>query len=69
MGTVNLTAGTATVSNTSVTANTRIFLTVQAVSGTVGTLYVDGRVAGTSFTITSTEIADTSTIAWLLIEP
>lgn len=69
MGTVNLTAGTATVANTSVTANTRIFLTIQSVSGTLGIPYVDGRVAGTSFTITSTNSSDTSTIAWLLIEP
>jgi hypothetical protein len=69
MGTVSLTAGTATVSNTSVTANTRIFLTVQSLGGNLGIHYVSARVPGTSFTITSSDIGDTSTIAWLLIEP
>lgn len=68
MGTVALTAGTAIVSNTSVTASTRIFLTAQS-GGAPGALYVSARTAGTSFTITSTNVADTSLVAWLLVEP
>ncbi|MER7794889.1 hypothetical protein [Streptomyces sp. NPDC097640] len=69
MGTVALTAGTATVSTTAVTANSRIFLTNQALGGTAGFLRVSARTAGTSFTITSSSGSDTSTVAWLLVEP
>lgn len=71
MGVVTLVAGTATVNNTSVTANTRIFLTGQnnGASGTPGTPRVSARVAGTSFTITSSSGSDTSTVAYELKEP
>lgn len=69
MGTVALTAGAATVSTTAVTANSRIFLTNQALGGTAGFLRVSARTAGTSFTITSSSGTDTSTIAWMLVEP
>ena len=69
MGTVALVAGTATVSNVLVTANTRIFLTIQSPGGTVGSVYVHARTLNTSFTIKSTSILDTSTVAYLLIEP
>ena len=69
MGTAVLAAGTVTVANNSVTANTRIFLTSQVDGGTPGFIRVSARVASTSFTITSGSGADTSTIGWLLIEP
>lgn len=69
MGTATLVAGTIVVANTSVTANTRIFLTVQTAGGTQGFLRVSARTAGTSFTITSTAVSETSTVAWLLVEP
>ncbi len=70
MGVATLVAGTVTVSNTSVTANTRIMLTTQSVVGTVGVPYISARVAGTSFTITSSSGGlDNSTVAWVLIEP
>lgn len=69
MGTSTLVAGTVTVANTSVTANTRIFLTTQTIGGVIGVQYISARVVGTSFTITSNNVADTSTVAWLLIEP
>ena len=69
MGTTILVAGTQVVSTTKVTANSRIFLTNNANGGTVGALYVSARSAGISFTITSTSGTDTSTIAWLIIEP
>lgn len=68
-GTATLVAGTVTVSNTSVTANSRILLTVQTPGGTVGAVYVSARTAGTSFTITSTSGTDTSTVAYEIIEP
>ncbi|MFG2848485.1 hypothetical protein ACGF12_35800 [Kitasatospora sp. NPDC048296] len=69
MGVSVLVAGTVTVANTSITASTRVQLTIQSPGGTVGVQYVSARTAGTSFTITSNNVADTSTVAWLLIEP
>jgi hypothetical protein len=69
-GTATLNGTTAVViNNTSVTANTRIQLTIQAPGGTVGSPYVSTRTAGTSFQIKSTTAGDTSTVAWLLVEP
>lgn len=68
-GTATLTAGAVTVSNTSVTANSRIFLTSQADGGTPGWLRVSARSAGTSFTITSSSGSDTSTVAYQIFEP
>lgn len=70
-GTAVLVGGTVTVSTAAVTANSRILLTVQAL-GTVTVPKAVGataRTAATSFTITSADATDTSTIAWALIEP
>jgi hypothetical protein len=69
MGTATLVAGAVTVANTSVTANSRIFVTSQVDGGTPGWLRVSARVAGTSFTITSSSGTDTSTVAYLIVEP
>jgi hypothetical protein len=69
MGTATLVAGTVTVNNTLVTANSRIFLTAQNTGGTPGALRISARVAATSFTITSSSATDTSLAAWLIIEP
>ena len=69
MGVATLVGGTVTVNNTKVTANSRIFLTSQADGGTPGALRVSGRVAGTSFTITSSSGTDTSTVAFQILEP
>lgn len=70
MGTATLTAGAATVSNTSVTANTRIFLTSQDDNGgTPGFLRVTTITASTSFVITSSSGTDTAIVAWMLVEP
>lgn len=69
MGTAVLVAGTVTVNTTKVTANSRIFLTAQTPGGTVGAVYVSARTAGTSFAITSLNVLDTSTIAWMIVEP
>jgi hypothetical protein len=68
-GTAVLVAGTVTVANTSVTANSRILLTSQVDGGTPGFLRVSARVAATSFTITSSNVADTSTAAFEIFEP
>ena len=69
-GTIALVAGTATVSNTSVTATSRIFLTAQSLGTVVipQALAVTARTAGTSFTITSQSATDTSTIAYEIFE-
>lgn len=69
MGTSVLVAGAVVVANTSVTASSRIFLTSQVDGGVPGFLRVSTRTAATSFTITSSSVADTSTVAWMLIEP
>jgi hypothetical protein len=68
-GTATLVAGTATVANTSVTANSRIFLTSQADGGTPGFLRVTAKTAGVSFVVTSSNAADTSVIAYEIFEP
>ncbi|NUP38962.1 MAG: hypothetical protein HOY76_18585 [Streptomyces sp.] len=67
MGQATLAAGTVTVANTSVTANTRPFLSRMAAGGTLGQLSVTVS-AGVSFTITSSSGTETSTVNWLLIE-
>lgn len=68
-GTAVLVAGSKVVSNTSVTASSRILLTSQADGGTPGWLRVSARTAGTSFTITSSSATDTSTVAYQIFEP
>lgn len=67
IGQATLVAGTVTVNNTSVTANSRIFLTVETAGGTQGILSYT-KVAATSFTINSTNAADTSVVNWLIVE-
>jgi hypothetical protein len=71
MGTATLNSTTAVlVATTAVTANSRIFLTTQAPAGTaIGTPYVSARTAGTSFQMKSTGTSDTSTVAWMIVEP
>jgi hypothetical protein len=66
VGNSTLVGGTITVSNTSVTANSQIFVTVSTSSGTRGFLST-AKVAGTSFTITSTSNTDTSAVDWWII--
>ena len=69
MGTATLVGGTVTVSTNKVTANSRIFLTRQGEGGTVGDPCVTTKTAGTSFVIKSSSASDTSTVAWLIINP
>lgn len=69
MGQATLIGGTVVVSNTSITANTRIFLSRETLGGTAGHLAISARTASTSFTILSSSGTDTSTVNWLLIEP
>lgn len=70
-GICTLAAGTCTVTTTSVTANSRIFLTEQTL-GTItvpSALAVSARTAGTSFTILASALTDTSVVAYEIFEP
>ncbi|KAG6559273.1 hypothetical protein RHABOEDO_001899 (plasmid) [Candidatus Rhabdochlamydia oedothoracis] len=59
-----------TVANNTVTLNTRIFLTNNNPSGlALGEVFVALVIPGVSFTIASIAMGDTSSIAWLLVEP
>ena len=69
MGVATLVAGVVTVNTTKVTASSRILLTSQSDGGTVGFLRITARTAGTSFTVTSSSVLDTSTFAWIIVEP
>lgn len=71
MGVVTLSAGAATVLNTTITANTRIFLTNndQDPLNLAGFVRVTGRTPRVSFSIASTNETDVYMIAWLLIAP
>lgn len=71
MGVATMVLGTVTISTTKVTANSRIYLTVQSL-GTVAVatpIAVTTRSAGTSFTISSSSATDTSVVAWMIVEP
>jgi len=68
-GTAVLVAGTVTVANTNITANSRIFLTSNLDGGTPGFVRVSAKTASTSFVITSSSGTDTSTIAYEIFEP
>jgi len=63
-----MTAGSITISTTAVTTNSRIHLTINVPGGTVGSVYVSSKTAGTGFTITSTSSTDTSQVAWMIVE-
>jgi hypothetical protein len=69
MGTAVMSAGTVTAPTTAVTATSRVFVSRQSSGGTVGSIGVGTRTPGTSFTIVSSSVLDTSTVAWLLVEP
>ena len=67
MGTVAVNGTTAvTVATTAITANSRIFMTINVPGGTPGSPYVFSQSAATNFTIKS-QAADSSTVAWLII--
>lgn len=70
-GVTTLSGGASVVSNTSVTADSRIFLSVQSL-GTVTVptpIAVTARDVGVSFTVTSSNVIDTSVIAFEIFEP
>lgn len=65
IGTVSLSSGTATVANTNIAANDRIFLSVNTVGGAGHLSYNIN--AGVSFTVTSTDGTDTSTLSYFIV--
>lgn len=64
-----MTAGSIAVANTSVTANSRIFVCRNAGGTNPGAWYVSAQTAGTGFTATSTNAADTGTGVFVIFEP
>lgn len=68
VGNATLVGGAATVTTTAATANAYIMLTRKTSGGTIGTAVTYTIMAGTSFTITSDNILDTSTFTWLIVK-
>lgn len=69
MGVATLAGGTILVANTSITANSRIFISrVSGAAANFGTLTYTIS-AGASFTINSSNVSDTSVVNWLIMEP
>lgn len=67
-GTGTLSGGTATIATTAVTANSLIFLQSTGSSlVNVGTPKVTSQTAGTGFVVGSTNVLDTSTFNWLIV--
>lgn len=64
-----MTAGSIAVSDSAITANSRIWPTQLAPAGTPGALFVASKIASTGYTITSTSALDTSTLAIKIEEP
>jgi hypothetical protein len=67
VGTAVLVAGAVTVSDAKITANSVIRLSSKTLGGTPGALFISAKVAATSFTITSTNAADTSTVYYEIV--
>jgi len=65
VGIATLVSGSKTVTNPLVTTSSEVFLSVTTVSGQQGILSCN--VAGGSFTITSTNSGDNSTISWIVV--
>jgi len=65
-GMATMASGTVTVTDASVTANSRIFASAQFPCG--GIFYIT-KTAGVGFDITSTDAGDAGSVAWMKIEP
>lgn len=68
VGAASLTLGLATILTTKVTANSIVLLTPQD-NNSIGALRVSSRIAGTSFSITSSNLTDSGVVGWVIIEP
>lgn len=67
-GTVTLTNGQATVYTTALDANSIVFATIQAPSGTFGGIAVTNKVTSTSFEIRSSSATDASVVGWWIMD-
>lgn len=67
-GTATFVAGTVTINTTAATATAIIVVQRKTSGGTPGTREDITKVAGTSFTVTSDIVADTSTFDWYIVE-
>ena len=67
VGTGTLVLGTLAVANTSVTANSLIFLTATS-GGTPHALYLASVTPGTGFTVTSSNLSDNNHFNYLIVE-
>ena len=69
-GIASLVAGSSTLSNTSITTNSRIFLTAQSTTQptNVGALFVSASTPSASFVVRSTNAQDSSTFAYEIFE-
>lgn len=68
VGNATLVGGTITVNTTRAKSGSYILLTRKTSGGTIGTAITYTISAGTSFTITSDNILDTSTFTWLIVD-
>lgn len=68
-GIATLAGGVALVLSTSALSTNPILLTYYYISGAVGTLYYDTVVDGVSFSIHSSNLADTNKVSWVIIKP
>jgi hypothetical protein len=71
MGTGTLSGGTVVISTTAVHTNSRVFLqdTTSGSLANVGSLVVSSISDGTSFTVKSSNVLDTSTFNWIIFDP
>jgi len=67
VGTGTLSGGTVTISTTAVTANSLIFIQYTGTLSNSGQLTIASKIAGTSFTVTSTNASDANTFNWWII--
>lgn len=66
-GTATLSGGVVVVNTTAIQSGSSVTMTRTAVSGTPGHLYVSAITNGVSFTVTSSDVGDTSTVAWTIV--
>jgi len=69
VGRAVLVGGTVTVLDSKITNKSNIYILSQINGGTPGFLRCSARVEGVSFTVLSSNGADTSTFAYLILEP
>jgi len=67
VGTGTLSGGRATINNKLVTKDSLILLTIQSKGTTPGFLFIDSKIAETSFTVSSSLPTDASTFAYMII--